>query len=37
MHFSCNSTKTLRIIDSKIQPYALRDHDIMYNTFLHFL
>lgn len=35
MHFSCNSTKALGIIDSKTQPYTLRVHDTLCNTFLH--
>lgn len=34
--FSHNSTKTLRIMDSKVHPNALRAHDITDSTFLHF-
>lgn len=31
-HFSCNSTKILRIMDSKTHSIALRVHDITYST-----
>lgn len=34
MDFSCNSTKTLRIINSKTDPTGIRILDIMCSTFL---